>query len=349
MDNLVIGGGVVGLAIASRLRGKTALIERHYTFGMETSSRNSQVVHAGIYYPKESLKTKFCIQGRRMLKDLCSRANIPYSEIGKVVVASKGQEKELLDIFNHATALGVPMTRLTKHQMGRLEPLVSCQEALLSPKTAIIDSHELMKHLEHQILNAGNYISYKSELLSLKRLNNGYLAEIKTGSERFTIQSTNVINTAGLDAVKIANMIPGSTSYQKTNYSKGHYFYLTKKLPIRHLVYPIPDKNLESLGIHLTLDLAGKIKFGPDVCYSNNFNYAFESTAGKFCKAIQSYLPCVSESDLVPDYVGIRPKLSTSFSDFQITNQEGLVNLLGIESPGLTSCLAIAEHVREML
>jgi L-2-hydroxyglutarate oxidase LhgO len=232
-----------------------------------------------------------------------------------------------------------------------LEPLLNAHLALLSPETGIIDSHSFMQHLETSITDKDGIVAYKSRVVGIERVADEYRVLIQSDKEQYYVQTPILVNAAGFGAAEVAQMIYPDMS-ERIHVCKGHYFSLRKRLNIKHLVYPVPEKNIAGLGIHLTLDLAGKIKFGPDVEYIKNINYSFTGDKARFLKAVKSYLPCVQENDLVPDYVGLRPKLQgpgCPIHDFSIRRRDGFVSLVGIESPGLTSSLAIAEHVDGML
>ncbi|KAI8911104.1 FAD dependent oxidoreductase, partial [Gorgonomyces haynaldii] len=349
----VIGAGAVGLAIAARLSATmaTVLIERHPTFGRETSSRNSEVIHAGIYYPPDSLKTRLCIRGRHLLYEYCKRG-IPFKKTGKWIVSSKQQEHRLEEIHQKGRLLDVPLYFLGSREAKRLEPRVKCESVLVSPETGIIDSHEYMQHLETELQENGGLVAYNTHVKSIERNRDQYTLQLEQQEHELAIEAPIVVNSAGLGSEEIARMFDDALAENtRIHYCKGHYFvhktpYLTKRL-----IYPIPDQNVTSLGVHLTLDLGGRIKFGPDVHYMDKIDYSFVADKLSFVKAIQNYLD-VHPDELEPDYTGIRPKLQAKgekFRDFYIKNHHGFVHLSGIESPGLTSSLAIAEYVEQIL
>ncbi|KAI8332621.1 FAD dependent oxidoreductase, partial [Chlamydoabsidia padenii] len=368
IDNVVIGGGVVGLAIADMLTRErplesTLLIEKNKRLGEETSSRNSEVIHAGIYYPKDSLKTQLCIQGNRLLYTLLEKTNIPYNRIGKWVVAqSLEQHRYLEQLSAKATTLGVETYFMDGEKAMSLEPELKAYSVLVSPTTGIIDSHAYMDHLEQKIVEQGGDIGLNTEIRHIERANDGpYLLQAVDGASQMLIMAKQrVFNAGGLYADRISNLLmPGK---YKLHYARGHYYaYNAPHLSIRHLIYPCPEKNLAGLGTHLTLDLAGKIKFGPDVLYIDNpHDYSLPDDHDQkmaFGKAIQSYLPFINIDKLQPDYAGIRPKLAgpgEPFQDFIIKEEkddgyDGFYSLVGIESPGLTSSLAIADYIRKSL
>ncbi|KAL5035343.1 hypothetical protein BDV3_005291 [Batrachochytrium dendrobatidis] len=373
VDHLVIGAGVVGLSIAERLSrhstASTLLLDQHSVFGNETSSRNSQVIHAGIYYPDDSLKTKLCIRGRELMYDLCNKNNIPFKKIGKWIVAvSQQQTEDLHALQKKAHGLGVETFFLTKKAAIKEEPHVSAYSVLASPTTGILDVHRYMQYLENAFIDQGGTTSYHSLVSAIeKHVNGGYLVTIRSSDGSHTqIVAGVLVNAAGLYATNIASMLmpPSQTASLQMHYCKGHYFsYRRSNSPVSRLIYPLPEKNVQSLGIHCTLDLEGRLKFGPDVLFIDNCtDYSMGSDCDdggavmrKFHQAITLYMPMVNLSDLKADFVGIRPKLSgpgEPFRDFVIEIPDelpGFVNLIGIESPGLTSSQAIAEHVHMLL
>ncbi|CAO3688155.1 unnamed protein product [Umbelopsis vinacea] len=369
VDNLVIGGGVVGLAIAERLARTrstetTILVERNGRIGEETSSRNSEVIHAGLYYPESSLKTRLCIKGKNMLYDLLQTTNIPYKKVGKWVVAeNEDQTTYIKDLHEKSKRIGVPTFFMTSEEAHKEEPEVRAHSVLVSPTTGIIDSHSFMEYLESSVNSSGGDIALGSQVRSIRTATGGgYLVEVATPPSSATatlVFAKHVFNSAGLHADKIANMlIPNS---YKLYYAKGQYFGYRKKSPVRRLIYPCPEKNLAGLGTHLTIDMAGRCKFGPDVSYIQDWaDYSVADDDVKleqFVQAVQKYYPNVDKHSLYADYAGIRPKLAGPggpFQDFIIREESeagfnNFFNLIGIESPGLTSSLAIAEHVVDLM
>ncbi|KAF7730237.1 hypothetical protein EC973_002480 [Apophysomyces ossiformis] len=373
VDNLVVGAGVVGLAIAeslTRIRASdtTIIAEKNKYVGEETSSRNSEVIHAGIYYPPESLKTKLCIRGNRLLYELLSRTSIPYRRLGKWIVAqSPEQTKYLETLHDKAASLGVETYFCSEEDRLQQEPHIRAQSVLVSPSTGIIDSHALMDYLQQQIVHNGGDIALCTAVTNMRPASTmpGYLVELVTRSssayeEKTVVLAKRVFNAGGLHADKISNMLmPGR---YKLHYAKGHYYTYRNPVSVNHLIYPCPEKNLAGLGTHLTLDMAGKIKFGPDVQYIDNpydYNVPDEESMDKSCftKAIQEYLPSINKDSLKPDYAGIRPKLAgpgEPFRDFIIKEEadsghDNFFNLVGIESPGLTASLAIADYVGQLI
>jgi 2-hydroxyglutarate dehydrogenase len=368
----VIGGGVVGLAIARKLQARdgvsAVLIEKHGSVGTETSSRNSEVIHAGLYYGPDSLKTKLCLKGKDMLYELCKKHSIPHRNTGKWLVAQDDAQMDAIQkVHEFAKTIGVPTNFITKDEAKRREPDVRAEAGVLeSPSTGIVDSHSLMQYLEGSFEDSGGICAFQSPVTSITPLDNGRSGwEITTTSpdnETSTITADTLINSAGLFAVDINNMILPPERHKKAFYAKGSYFsYSVSKPRPSTLIYPAPVPGHGGLGTHLTLDMGGRVRFGPDVEWTDSpTDYAPNV---KNLKAaiddIQTYLPGVDRDAIQADYVGIRPKLgklaATSgkdFQDFYIVKEEGyegFVNLLAIESPGLTSCLAIGDEVEALL
>ena len=349
-DAVVIGAGAVGLAVARALAeaGREVLVlERHDAIGTETSSRNSEVIHAGLYYPTGSLKAATCVRGKALLYEYCARRHVPHRRIGKIVVAaSKAQFGVLENYQRQARVNGAgELPWLSRSEVLALEPEVDALAGVYSESTGIIDSHAYMLSLMGDLEAAGGVVSFLTEATDLERWSGG--ARVCCGG--FDLDADVVVNAAGLNAPAMAARLGGSHS---AYYAKGHYYTLSGKSPFSRLVYPIAEAG--GLGVHVTLDMAGQARFGPDVVWQEGENYAFdESGFERFVAAIRSYYPALDESRLHPGYTGIRPKLAPrgkTPSDFVIegpaqTNVPGYVNLLGIESPGLTASLAIAERV----
>lgn len=352
-DVVVIGAGVVGLAVGQALarEGREVLVlEKQDAIGTETSSRNSEVIHAGIYYPTNSLKAELCVRGKHLLYEHCRTHHVPHDNIGKVIVAtSRDQFRVLQDYQRRARENGVgELPWLTQRDVNEKEPAVSCVGGIWSPTTGIIDSHAFMLSLEGDLEAHGGMIAFLSEVDSLS-VENG----LKVSTSELSLAPRVVVNSAGLDAPTLTRQV-GREFY--TYFAKGHYYTLSGRSPFRHLVYPIADAG--GLGVHVTLDMAYQARFGPDVVWQCGHDYAFdESRRPAFIAAIRSYYPDLDETKLHPGYTGIRPKLAPQgkpASDFvvngpQETGVEGYVELLGIESPGLTASLAIAERVVEMV
>lgn len=355
---VVIGAGVIGLACGRALarRGiETLILERHEVFGTEISARNSEVIHAGLYYPQASLKARFCVEGRRQLYAFCASHGISHRRCGKLVVAtSKAQESKLEALMQQGRANGVDDLRLlTAAAAHALEPELQCTAALLSPSTGIIDSHGLMLALLGDAEGDGAVLALNSPVVGGAVGSGGIELEIG-GAEPMRLRADRVVNAAGLSAPAMASCIAGFPSLHvpRAYLAKGNYYSLTGRSPFSHLVYPLPEPG--GLGVHFTLDLGGQARFGPDVEWIEAPDYAVDpARAEGFYAEVRRYWPGLAEDALAPAYAGIRPKISgpgEPTADFFIQGPEahgipGWINLFGIESPGLTSCLAIADHV----
>lgn len=369
-DIVIIGGGVIGLSAAAELcdgKKNVLLIERHPSFGNETSSRNSEVIHAGIYYPTGSLKAKLCVAGNKSIYEWCNKYNVPHNRIGKYIIAVNSDEAEELDnIYQRAKNNGVENIRYASiSELNREEPNIKAYSALFSPDTGIIDSHSLMQSFEFKAMKNDCNFAYKHTVVGINKIPDGYEMEIIAPDGEHLIISTNiVINAAGLDSDLIAEMsgIDIDEHKYRLHYCRGHYFRIKsiKKNLVHHLIYPVPQKNVSGLGIHVTVELNGELKLGPDTeyLYRRVQDYSVsEDLQDKFYRAASSYLSGLDYNDIYPDQSGIRPKLQAKgepFRDFVIAEESdkglpGLINLIGIESPGLTCCLEIAKMVREMI
>lgn len=359
VECVVIGAGVIGLAVARALAqaGREVIIlEREDHFGSGISSRNSEVIHAGIYYPANSLKARFCVGGRDRLYEYCASHGVTHKRCGKLIVATDDKQVEELGRIAAAAARnGVSdIERLTGEEARALEPELQCVAALLSPSTGIIDAHGLMLSLLGDAQANGAMIAYGSPVSSMRIEDDGIVIRI---GEEDTLKARVVVNAGGLDAAPLTHRIEGfNPAFARPSYyAKGNYFTLTGRSPFARLVYPAPEPG--GLGVHLTLDLAGQARFGPDVEWIDQPNYNVgPARADKFYAVIRTYWPGLRDGALAPAYAGVRPKLTppgAPAADFQIEGPRehgarGLINLLGIESPGLTSSLAIAEHVAAM-
>jgi len=359
----IIGAGVIGLAIAEELSTRyerVLVVEKNTSFGQETSSRNSEVIHAGIYYPHGFLKAAFCTEGNQLIYKLCRERNIPHNRVGKLIVATNDEECEkLTSIKKHAEGNGVSdLTLLGKKQILSLEPEVSATAAIFSPSTGIIDSHNLMRSFYLNAESQGAVIAFRSEVTAIHNENGSYELETNRGEYRFRTKL--LINCAGLYSDKIAAMAGININQHgyRLKYCKGNYFSASPAPKINHLVYPVPPENTVSLGIHATRDLGNRVKFGPDSQYVDAIEYSIdERRKASFYHSIKKYLPGIKEEALNPDMCGIRPKLQgpgEPYRDFIIKDEKdighpGLINLIGIESPGLTSCAAIARYVMSLV
>ncbi|MEI9400631.1 NAD(P)/FAD-dependent oxidoreductase [Mesorhizobium argentiipisi] len=365
IDCIIAGAGVIGLAIARKLAAlglETLIVEAADAIGTETSSRNSEVIHAGIHYPQGSLKARLCLPGRDMLYRYCAERSIPHRRTGKLIVATdETQEPMLAAIRANANACGVDDLRfLTAQEAQALEPALHCTSALLSPSTGTVDSHELMLALLGDAEESGAMLSLNTRIVSGRVEAGGIVLrtmDSASGAE-FEIAASRFINAAGLGAVALAGSLEGfgRQFLPALRYAKGNYFSIAGRAPFSHLVYPVPEPG--GLGVHLTLDLAGTARFGPDVEWTDTIDYRVDPSRGeRFYAEIRKYWPDLADDSLQAGYSGIRPKLSGpgyANSDFVIQDAathgiDGLVNLFGIESPGLTSSLAIADHVTRLV
>ncbi|MBU2541216.1 MAG: NAD(P)/FAD-dependent oxidoreductase [Candidatus Omnitrophica bacterium] len=366
IDITIVGAGVIGLAIASEL-SKThkdiIVIERNYAFGQETSSRNSEVIHAGIYYPKDSLKAKTCIEGKNLLYEYCVKNNINHRMLGKLIVAAN--VSEILDLevlYKNALNNGLNDLRLiSKSEIEKIEPNIKAEAAIHSPSTGIIDSHGLMKSLVDEFASRKGQIAYNTELTAIEKSNSGYKVTVEDKSEGAFSFSTKVfINSAGLNSDKIAKMVGIEEDEYRLKYCKGDYFRTSNKKGklVNRLVYPVPKNKGAGLGIHATLDLGGSLRLGPDDEYVQDLDYNIDGTKQRlFYDSVKHFLPFIEYDDLAKDMAGIRPKLQgqdEDFRDFLIKEESdkglpGFVNLIGIESPGLTSALSIAKLVKKIV
>lgn len=358
----IIGAGVIGLAIAAELSAKydnIVVLEKHNSFGQEISSRNSEVIHSGIYYPEASLKARLCMEGAEDLYKFCERYSIPYKKLGKLIIATDQAEiKTLEEYFGKGENNNVKDLKLLDRQdINKIEPNTNAIAAIYSPNTGIIDSHSLMKHFCNMAEDRGVLVAYKSELASIHKENNGYIIYIKQDNYRF--KSRIVINCAGLSSDYIASLV--GIDIEKSGYKlklcKGSYFSYTKSSPIRMLVYPVPHKELVGLGVHATLDLGNRLRFGPDSEYVDCVDYNVDGNKKNvFYESVSRIIPGLERNALIPDMAGIRPKLQgegEKIRDFIIADEtdkgfSGFINLIGIESPGLTASPAIAKYVRDL-
>jgi L-2-hydroxyglutarate oxidase LhgO len=361
VDCVVIGAGVVGLAVARALAlsgREVIVVEAADGIGTETSSRNSEVIHAGIYYPKGSLMAKSCVEGRRRLYAYCAEHGVPHRNCGKLIVATNAAESEMLAaIKGRAEANGVEgMRLLSAAEAMAMEPNLFCTAALLSPATGIVDSHSYMLALQGDAEAHGAMLAFNSPLERGRVVDGGVEIEVG-GAEPMTLRCRTVVNSGGLHAPSLAQKITGMPSDRipPAYYAKGNYFTLTGRSPFTHLIYPVPVPG--GLGVHITVDLGGQAKFGPDVEWIDGIDYNVDPhRADKFYAAVRRYWPALQDGAIQPGYAGIRPKIvpqGAPAQDFVVQGPAdhgvpGLVNLFGIESPGLTSSLALADLVRDI-
>ncbi|WP_137893997.1 NAD(P)/FAD-dependent oxidoreductase [Ramlibacter sp. 2FC] len=361
VDVVVVGAGVVGLAVARALalQGREVMVlEAADAIGTGTSSRNSEVIHAGIYYPQGSLKAQLCVRGKELLYAYCAERAIAHRRCGKLIVAtSEAQRPQLAEIRAKAAANGVPdLAPLTREAALALEPQLECVAALHSPSTGIVDSHALMLSLLGDLEHAGGLLALNSPLRSARVEGAAIVLTAEDGTE---LAARSLVNAAGLRATDLARRFAGldPRHVPRAHYAKGNYFSLSGRSPFQRLIYPVPEA--AGLGVHLTLDLGGQAKFGPDVQWVDRpDDLVVDPARGQaFYAEVRRYWPGLPDGALLPGYAGIRPKISgpgQPAADFLIQGPRehgvpGLVNLFGIESPGLTSCLAIGEYVGELL
>ena len=361
VDVVIAGAGLVGLSIAKALAAagrEVMVLEAESSIGTGMSSRNSEVIHAGIYYPAGSLKARLCVEGRALLYDYCQARNIGHNRIGKLIVAATAEEAETLEVIRQgAITNGVEdLIPLSRAQATELEPALQAVAALWSPSTGIVDSHALMLAYQGDAEAAGTIVVFHAPVLGGRIMTRGVALEIG-GSEPLRLTCNLFVNCAGLDATKIAARIEGlpAAAIPALHPCKGSYFSLSMRSPFRHLIYPVPEPG--GLGTHLTLDLGGQARFGPDVEWADSLDYRVDpARAARFYPAIRRYWPDLPDNALLPAYSGIRAKLSgpgEPAADFRIDGPlqhgiPGIINLFGIESPGLTASLAIARHVLRM-
>lgn len=362
VDCAVIGAGVIGLAVGRELAtsGREVLVlERHDAMGTETSSRNSEVIHAGIYYPAGSLKARLCVAGNRALYAYCAERHVAHRRVGKLIVATSDAEREELSVYERgARANGVVNLRhVGRAELHEIEPEVAGAAALFSPSTGIVDSHELMLALLGDLEAAGGLLVCNAPVEALAQDARGLRLTVGGGA-RYELQADWVVNAAGLQAWDVASSCRDfpARKLPPRYYAIGHYYSLGGASPFKHLVYPVAAAG--GLGIHVTLDMAGRARFGPDVRWIETIRYDFDDDRREeFRDAIRRYYPGIDERSIEPAYTGIRPKLSAEGqppADFVVQGPQmhgvpGLMNLFGIESPGLTACLAIAREIREQL
>ena len=361
VKTVVIGAGAIGLAIAyelSKYDSDVVVVEKENGFGKHTSSRNSEVIHAGYYYPPGSLKAKLCVEGNNLLYEYLESHFIPYKNTGKILVAKSEEEIQIINKYNKwGNENGCPpFIMMNPEEVKKIESDIHCVQALYIPSSGIFDTHLYMKSLTKEIENNNSFIIYGMEVVSITKSNGYYIVGFANGEY---YQSEFVINSAGLWADQIASMlgIDINLSGIKQYLCKGEYYKTSRFKGINHLIYPVTDPNGIFLGIHLTINLAGEVRFGPNAFYVDKVDYKFqEEFLDEFYEEINRYIK-ISKSELMPDDTGIRPKLqgpNDGFRDFYIQEEKdngfpGFINLIGMESPGLTASLAIAKYVRNIL
>lgn len=354
---VVIGAGVIGLSVAERLSraGKEVIVlEQEAEIGTHTSSRNSEVIHAGIYYPKGSLKAELCRGGRDQLYDYCAQHKVDFQQTGKLIIATNAdQVKRLAAIKEKAADNQVPLSWIEGKDIITQYPSLICERGLYSPLSGIIDSHALMLSLLGRLENQGGTLALQTRVTNVEETNRQFRLTLNLPDQQnIALSAHHIINCAGLDSWQMAENMP-SKALPKKFFAKGHYFKPQQQLKFDHLIYPLPSPG--GLGVHITRDLGGQIKFGPDVKWIPSPDYSMpEAASSDFYDAIANYLPDIREIGLTPDYCGIRPKCDKHYSDFifqklAFKNQKCIINCFGIESPGLTSCLAIADHIHTTL
>jgi len=358
VDCIVVGAGVVGLAVARALalRGhETVLLEREHCIGSGTSSRNSEVIHAGIYYPTGSLKAELCVRGKQLLYDYCASHGVAHRRCGKLIVATSAEQRDTLEKLQatgHANGVS-ELAMVSAAQALAAEPQLQCVAALESSSTGIVDSHGLMLALQGDFEQAGGMLAYDAPVLGGECGAEGITLQVG-GEQPMAIHAGLVVNSAGLHAQTLAKGLIGlPAEWVPPLYTaKGNYYSLAGRSPFSRLIYPVPEPG--GLGVHLTIDLGGQARFGPDVEWVDTLDYRVDpARADAFYAAIRRYWPGLQDGALQPGYAGIRPKISgpgEAAADFLIQGEaahgvRGLVNLFGIESPGLTASLAIAERV----
>ena len=365
IDVAIIGAGVIGLATAREIaQGKKEVFvfEKNHTFGLETSSRNSEVIHSGIYYPEDSLKAKLCLEGKNLLYELCRKHNIAHKKCGKIIVAAdEGQVTWLEELCDQGRRNGVAdLVLLSRTEMKKLEPNIESRAGLLSPSSGIFDSHNLLKFLYAQARERGTDFVFGTEVIGIERTGAKYKVQIRDRDGISDVVAHVILNCAGLNSDRIAQLagIDIARAGYRLHYCKGEYFSLDSKYRnmVSRLIYPAPEQ--AGHGIHWRQTLDGRVLLGPSAHYVEGIDYAVDETHKQyFYDSTKRFLRFIELEDLVPESAGIRPKLQgpeDDFRDFVITHEEkagfpGLINLIGIESPGLTAALAIARYVGRMM
>ncbi len=352
VDAIVIGAGAIGLSIAAELANyydSVIVLESEPGFGYHTSSRNSEVIHSGIYYQPGSLKSRLCLEGKALLYEYLSKYDIPYSQCGKLILAAVEQLAALESLADAARLLGIPYEKLDSQQVRQKEPLARAAAAIFLPETGIFDSHRYMKTLVSQLQERGGVVAYNQSISAIKSTDSGWTIS----TQEFTLKSPIVVNSAGLKADQVARA--AGFNYQLFYY-KGEYYKCNKIRNLKHLIYSVPPNNGLSLGIHTRNYLDGSIGFGPNAYPVSSIDYSInEERKAEFISDITKYLNIDLEpTDIWPDYAGIRPKVGggTTKNDFIIRREAApgkWINLIGMESPGLTCSIAIAKYVNSLL
>ena len=364
IDVAIIGAGIIGLATAREIaqgEKRVFVFEKNRTFGLETSSRNSEVIHAGIYYPEDSLKATLCVEGKSLLYKLCDKHNIAYKKSGKIIVAADENEINWLkELYEQGRKNGVDdLVLLSRTEVNKLEPNIEARAGLLSPSSGILDSYTLLKFLYGQAREKGAEFVFDTEVIGIERAGAKYEVRIKDRDGISVFVAHAVVNCAGLNSDRIAQLagIDIAKVGYKLHYCKGEYFSLDSKYRnlVSRLIYPVPEQ--AGHGIHVTVGLDGRVRLGPNARYVEEVDYRVDETQKEaFYNSVQRFLPHIELEDLAPESAGIRPKLQgpeEDFRDFVIAHEEkagfpGLINLIGIESPGLTAAPAIARYVGRM-
>lgn len=362
-DITIIGAGLVGLGIAAQVASQSReayVLEKNETFGKETSSRHSGVIHSGIYYPEGSLKAKMCVTGNRTLYELCERYGIGHRKLGKLIVAANDEEiEELQTLLERGQRNGAEGLRmLSKREMKELEPNIDGVAAIMSPSTGIIDSQALMKYFIAKAKDGGVHIAYHTKVVGIEKVADEYKVTVEDRTGKFSFTTKVLINCAGLYCDKVAELagIDIAKAGYKLHYCKGEYFSVggSKNTLVKRLIFPVPLPKVTGVGIHVTFDLEGRMRLGPSTQYIDSIDYTVDNQHKQlFYDSVRRFLPFIEYDDLEPEMAGIRPKLQEpggDIKDFVIREESdkglpGLINLIGIESPGLTASPAIAEYV----
>jgi L-2-hydroxyglutarate oxidase LhgO len=366
-DIAIIGAGVIGLAIAAQVASEDRevyVLEKNETFGQEISSRHSGVIHSGIYYPEGSLKARMCVAGNHTLYELCERYGIGHRRLGKLIVATSDKEtQELQTLLERGQRNGAEGLRiLSKQEMKQAEPNVEGVAAILSPSTGIIDSHALMKYFIAKAKDGGVQIAYQTKVVGIEKVADEYKVTVEDSTGKFSFMTRIVINCAGLHCDKVAELagIDIAKAGYKLHYCKGEYFRVGggKNTLVKRLIFPVPPTKVTGVGIHVTFDLEGRMRLGPSIRYVDNIDYAVDNQHKQlFYGSVRKFLPFIDYDDLEPEMAGIRPKLQEpggDMKDFVIGDESdkglpGFIDLIGIESPGLTASPSVAEYVASLV